>query len=409
MINQTLSRRTFLKGVGTAIALPLLDAMVPIGALAKAGAKARPNRMVFVFIPNGAHMRDWTPTAEGVDFELPYILDPLKNVKSDLMVLSGLTQDKARPNGDGPGDHARSTAAWLTGCQPRKTAGADIKCGISVDQYAAQHVGNVTRFPSLEIGCERGLLAGNCDSGYSCAYSSAISWRSETTPVPKEGDPRAVFERLFAGGDAADTAESRAKRDLYKKSILDFVLEDANALKNKLGAHDQRKLDEYFTGVREIEDRLVRAEKDPGKSVTGARPSGVPAKYEEHLKLMSDMLALAFQADLTRISTFMLANDGSNRPYQFLNIPEGHHDLSHHGGNPEKQSKIREINKFHIRQFAYLLEKLKSIQEGEGTILDNSMIVYGAGISDGNRHNHDDLPVLLPRPCAPPSPNTPHP
>src|SRR5258708_36949232 len=218
MINQTLSRRTFLKGVGTAIALPLLDAMVPIGALAKAGAKARPNRMVFVFIPNGAHMRDWTPTAEGVDFELPYILDPLKNVKSDLMVLSGLTQDKARPNGDGPGDHARSTAAWLTGCQPRKTAGADIKCGISVDQYAAQHVGSVTRFPSLEIGCERGLLAGNCDSGYSCAYSSAISWRSGTPAAPKKSDPRGLLQRRVGGGEAAGNGGGPRKAAAMKES-----------------------------------------------------------------------------------------------------------------------------------------------------------------------------------------------
>ncbi len=393
MITKPLSRRTFLKGVGTVMALPLLEAMVP--AVALAGAAKRPNRMAFIFIPNGVHMPDWTPAAEGVNWDLPYIMEPLKGVKEYLTPLSGLTQDKARPNGDGPGDHARSTAAWLTGCQPRKTAGADIKVGVSVDQYAAQKIGNQTRFASLEIGCERGAQAGNCDSGYSCAYSSAISWRSETTPVAKEVDPRLVFERLFAGGDNADIAENRTKRELYKKSILDFVLDDASRLKNKLGARDQRKLDEYFTGVREIEERLARAEKGGEVNPKGSRPSGIPEDYGEHIRLLSDMMVLAFQADLTRVCTFMIANDGSNRPYRMINIAEGHHDLSHHGGLKEKQDKIREINRFHVTQLAYLLNKLKSVDEGNGTLLDNSMVVYGAGIGDGNRHNHDNLPILL--------------
>src|SRR5258708_3251268 len=292
MINQTLSRRTFLKGLGTAMALPLLDAMVPIGAVARAGAKARPNRMVFVFIPNGAHMRDWTPTAEGVDFELPYILDPLKNVKSDLMVLSGLTQDKARPHADGAGDHARSTAAWLTGCQPRKTAGADIKAGISVDQMAAQHIGNLTRFPSLEVGCERGAQAGNCDSGYSCAYSSSISWRSENTPVAKEVNPRLVFKRLFTNGDAEESDESSEQRKRSRKSILDFVMEDAGNLKSKLGAHDRNKLEEYFTGVRELEVRLAKAEKGYQLGAGVAKPIGVPSDFGEHIRLLGDMMVL---------------------------------------------------------------------------------------------------------------------
>jgi hypothetical protein len=378
------------------MALPLLEAMLPGVATAAAMAKARPTRMAFLFVPNGMHMPDWTPTAVGNNFELPYIMQPLKNVKEYLTPITGLSQHNAFALGDGGGDHARSVATFLTGVHIKKTAGADIKTGISVDQLAAQHMGNLTRFPSLEIGCERGGQAGNCDSGYSCAYSSNMSWRSENTPVAKEVNPRLVFERLFAGGDAGEIDENRARRDLYKKSILDFVTEDAGKLKAQLGMRDQRKLDEYFTGVRELEQRLVRLESGGTITLNGVtKPSGVPADFGEHIRLMGDMMVLAFQADLTRICTFMFANDGSNRNYKMIDIPEGHHDLSHHDGLAAKQEKIRQINHFHVTQLAYVLEKMKSIKEGEGTLLDNTMLVYGAGISDGNRHNHDDLPILL--------------
>jgi hypothetical protein len=380
--------------VGTVVALPLLEAMLPLTAMAQS-LKRRPNRMAFVFVPNGMHMQDWTPTAEGSEFPLPYIMEPLKNVRASLTALTGLAQDKARPHGDGPGDHARSAAAWLTGCQPRKTSGADIKVGISVDQLAAQRIGHLTRFPSLEIGCERGMQAGNCDSGYSCAYSSGISWRAESTPMAKEVDPRQLFERLFSNGNANESAESRHLREGHRKSVLDFVLEDAAQLRSQLGAHDQRKLDEYFDGVREIEKRLARAESAEAKLPPAGAPSGIPAEYGDQIRLMSDMMVLAFQADLTRICTFMLANEGSNRSYRSIGVPEGHHDLSHHGNDPQKQQKIREINRFHITQLAYLLEKMKSIPEADGTLLDNSMVVYGGGISDGNAHNHDNLPILL--------------
>jgi hypothetical protein len=379
------------------MALPMLEAMTPLSALAQTGQRSRPLRMAFVFVPNGMHMADWTPAAEGTSFELPSILAPLQNVRESLLVLTGLTQDKARPNGDGPGDHARSAAAWLTGCQPRKTAGADIKVGISADQLAAQQIGYRTAFPSLELGCERGRQAGNCDSGYSCAYSHSISWRSESTPVAKEVDPRLVFERLFSNGDSYETAESRKRREGYKKSILDFVMDDAKSLRTQLGSHDQRKLDEYFSSVREIEQRLSRAQqvklspRPPGMAIS----NDAPDDYEEHIRLLADMMVLAFQADLTRICTFMFANEGSNRPYPIIGIPEGHHDLSHHERKAEKQEKIRQINLFHVKQLAYLLEKMQSIKEGSGTLLDNSMVVYGGGISDGNRHNHDDLPILL--------------
>lgn len=397
-MSRPIPRRTVLRGVGTALALPLLEAMLPLNALAQSVPTSKqPNRMAFLFVPNGMHMADWTPTTEGANFTLPYLLEPLKNVRESVSVLSGLAQNNARALGDGGGDHARSAAAWLTGCHPRKTSGADIKAGISADQLAAQVVGKKTRFPSLEIGCERGAQAGNCDSGYSCAYSSSISWRTEATPVAKEVDPRLVFERFFGTGDTAETGQNRQLRDRYKKSILDFVLEDANRLKRQLGSRDQSKLDEYFTGVREIEQRLAFAEK-AGQEIRldrSDRPTGIPAEYAEHVRLMADMMVLAFQADLTRVATFMFANEGSNRAYRMIGVSEGHHELSHHGRHEEKQAKIRRINRFHTEQLAYLLEKMQSIKEPGGTLLDNSMIVYGGGISDGDRHNHNDLPILL--------------
>ena len=396
MSKNHISRRTLLKGIGTAMALPLLEGMIPTNALSQS-MKARPNRMAFIYVPNGVNIENWTPKTEGIGFELTPTLQPLKNVKEDFMVLTGLTQDKARPHGDGGGDHARSAASWLTGCQAKKTYGADIKAGLSVDQLAAQRIGKLTRFASLELGCERGGQAGNCDSGYSCAYSSNLAWRAENTPVAKEINPRLVFERLFTNGDPNESAESRARRNRYKKSILDFVAEDAKTLKNKLGAHDQHKLEEYFAGVREIEARLEQMERSGGViSIGGVKqPEGVPQNYADHIRLMGDMMVLAFQADLTRICTFMWANEGSNRSYKLVNVSEGHHDLSHHGRDPEKMKKIAEINKFHTTQLAYILEKMKSIREGDGTMLDNSMIVYGSGISDGDRHNHDDLPILV--------------
>lgn len=395
-MSELINRRTILRGMGTALALPLLEGMLPLTALAQS-AKPQAKRMAFLFVPNGMHMSDWTPTTEGANFELPYLMEPLKNVKDSLTVLTGLMQDKARANGDGPGDHARSAAAWLTGCQPRKTSGANIRAGVSIDQIAARTLGKQTKFSSLELGCERGGMAGDCDSGYSCAYSSSIAWRGEATPVAKEVDPRLVFERLFGTSDPNESKESRARRSLYNQSILDFVAEDASRLKRRLGRQDQRKLDEYFAGVRDIEQRLAwqeRASKDA--LLSGLKiPAGVPKDYDEHIRLMGDMMVLAFQADLTRVATFMLANEGSNRSYQKIAISEGHHELSHHGRVAEKQAKIRAINRFHTEQLAYILEKMQSIKEGDKTLLDNSLVLYGAGISDGDRHNHDDLPLLL--------------
>jgi len=377
------------------MALPMLEAMLPIGALAQAANKTRINRMAFIFVPNGVNIQSWTPAAEGV-LQLTPTLQPLKNVRDKISVLSGLAQHNAFALGDGGGDHARSAATWLTGCHPRKTDGADIKAGLSVDQLVASRVGKKTPFESLELGCERGAQSGNCDSGYSCAYSSSISWRGESTPNAHEVDPRAVFERLFGNSDPNETAESRIRRQSMKRSVLDFVLEDANKLKKQLGNKDKNKLDEYFTGVRSIEDRLVRVEKlNSSPSFSGKIPAGIPQDMGEHIRLLCDMMTLAFQADLTRICTMMIANDGSNRSYKDIGVAEGHHDMSHHGGDKYKLAQVAKINKFHMEQVAYFLEKLDSIHEPDGTLLDNSMIVYGAGISDGDQHNHDNLPILL--------------
>ena len=391
-------RRTFLRGIGTAIALPMLESMVPLRALAVGAAdvaKPLPKRMAFVYVPNGANMADWTPKTVGTDFELPPILEPLKKNQKDLLVLSGLAQDMGRPHGDGAGDHARASATFLTGCKARKTPGADIKVGVSVDQVAAQKIGDRTRLASLELGTDKARLAGNCDSGYSCAYSYNISWKGEATPMPPEVDPRQVFDRLFGNGNAGEMDEARIKRDRYRKSVLDFAMEDARRLKSDLGSTDRRKLDEYFTAVRELEQRIEKANRFAAELPDFERPTGIPKSYEDHLRLQFDLLALAFQTDTTRISSFIMAHDGSNRQYPFIGVRDGHHDLSHHGGDEEKKGKIAKINRFHATQFAYFIDKLKSIKEGEGSLLDNCMIVYGSGLGDGNRHNHDNLPVLL--------------
>ena len=389
----TLPRRTFLRGTGAALALPLLDAMLPRAAAANAAA-ASPRRLGYFFFPNGAIMPHWTPAEVGAEFTLPKTLSPLAAHQSELMVISGLAHDKARANGDGAGDHARSCSAFLTGAQPRKTAGADIHAGVSADQIAANQVGHHTRLPSLEVGIEEGRQAGNCDSGYSCAYSSNISWKSAEIPMAKEINPKAVFERLF--GTGVGDAKAQAERDFYRKSILDFVATDAARLRDKLGTTDRRKVDEYFNSVREIEQRIDRAEQHTRAELPDLPPpEGVPEIHSEHLRLMFDLLALAYQTDSTRIATYMLANEGSNRTYREIDVKEGHHSLSHHGQDEEKMAMLQRIDQHLITQFAYFLEKLKSIPEGEGTLLDNCMLVYGCAIGDGNRHNHDDLPIVL--------------
>ncbi len=395
-----LPRRTFLRGLGVSLALPFLECMLPAARAASSlpiGGAVR--RMLFVYMPNGMDMDNWTPKAVGANFELPSTLQPLQPFKTQFSVLSGLAHRNATGLGDGAGDHARANACFLTGAHPRKTAGADISVGISADQVAALQIGNATRLPSLELSCEPSLRqAGACDSGYACAYQHNISWRNENTPMPPLGDPRIVFERLFSNEADPDLAAGRALRESCRSSILDVVREDAKAFQSRLGATDRRKMDEYLTGLRETE---VAIQQEAKFKATAARPStmekpeGIPGDFTEHVRLMYDLLALALQTDATRIATMMVQHDGSNRPYPFIGVTDGHHDLSHHGNSPEKKEKIAKINRFHIEQFAYFLGKLKGMREGSGTVLDNSMIVCGSGIGDGNAHNHNELPIIL--------------
>jgi hypothetical protein len=389
-----------LRGLGTAIALPWLESAARAAAPAVAAAVTPPRRAAFVYVPNGVIVNDWFPKDEGKLGELPEILRALTPFKDSLNVFSNMTLDKARANGDGPGDHARAMSAFLTGRQPRKTHGADIRIGMSADQHIANVIGDHTRFPSLELGIERGQQAGNCDSGYSCAYSSNLSWRSEATPNAKETDPKAVFDRLFGGNDPKELAAARAKRDLYNKSVLDFVTDDAKSLAKTLGKGDQRKLDEYLSAVREVEERIdlmkkLNAERKPVAKPDLTIPAN-PAEFKDHVRLMCDLMVLAFQTDLTRVATLPFANDGSNRSYKSMGVAEGHHDLSHHGRSAEKMAKLKKINTHHVEQLAYMLDKMAKIKESNGTsLLDNTLMVYGSGIGDGDRHNHDELPILL--------------
>ncbi len=394
MSTSRLERRTFLKGLGLSMGLPLLEAMIPDRSVHAASANRPPVRMAFVFFPNGAIMPSWTPAEDGESYKLSKTLEPLAEFKGDMNVLTGLAQDNGRAKGDGAGDHARCASSYLTGAHPRKTSGADIHVGVSVDQVAAQKVGHLTKLPSLELGIEKGRNADNCDSGYSCAYSSNISWKTATTPMAKEIHPRLVFERLF--GDAKQSEEGRERRDFYRKSILDLVANDADRLKAKLGITDRRKMDEYFSSVRDLERRVVRAEQQAERVRPDFEvPDGIPRDYQQHVRLMFDLMVLAFRTDVTRISTFMLGNAGSNRSYRMVGVSDGHHQISHHRNKKELIDKIQKIDGFLVGEFAYFLRKLKSVEEGTGTLLDHSMIMYGSGLSDGNRHHHHNLPVVL--------------
>ena len=399
MTDRRLPRRAVLRGAAAALALPWLESMLPRAARA-APAAARPLRLAFLYVPNGAEMQNWTPTTAGEGFTLPFALEPLAGVRAHVTVLTGLAHHKADANGDGPGDHARAGATFLTGCQAKKTSGADLRVGISVDQAAARRVGNETRLPSLELGLEPGAVAGECDSGYSCAYSSNLSWRSASSPLAKEVDPRQVFERLFGDEMPGATPEERARRARERKSVLDYVREDAERLSGRLGTSDRRKMDEYLTGIRELERRLARAE---GESAAGGgapsaippRPTAIPAAFEDHAKTMLDLLVLGFQTDQVRVATVMLANEGSNRSYPSVGVKNGHHEISHHGKDPEKLDKVRRINRLHVEMLAHFLKRLSETPDGEGSLLDHAAVAYGSAIGDGDRHNHDNLPILL--------------
>ncbi len=400
-IGKALHRREILRGLGTAIALPFLDAMTPALSRAATSSKA-PCRMAFLYVPNGIVMEHWvSPQKPGVlalPGELPRISAALAPFRDDVTLISGLTQNGGRALGDGPGDHGRAGASYLTCVHPKKTNGRDLQAGISVDQIAAQNLEGKTRFASLELGCEEGVQGGSCDNGYSCAYSNSISWRTSSSPNPAEIHPRAVFERLFGtAGDDPDPAR-RLRRKKYEQSILDVVLGDAQRLSSTLGGTDKQKLDEYFTSLRDVEKRIQNAERNSAHVVKPdviAPAASVPTDFGEHARIMMDLMTLAFQTDATRVVTLLLALEQSPRAYPEIGIPEAHHGLTHHQGDQDKIAKVIEINCFHMQQFTYLLNKLKSTPDGDGMLLDHVMVTYGSGLSDGNAHDHADLPLVL--------------
>ena len=400
-----LSRRRFLRGVGACMALPSLESLVTgggIAAAAGAGALAAtttgvPIRMAFVYFPNGANQPCWWPKGESKAFELNRTMKPLEALKGKIQVLGGLDNLSANAGKDGGGDHARASSTFLTGVRIKKTSGADIRAGVSIDQLAAQRIGHLTRFPSLELTCDGVRKSGSCDTGYSCAYDWNMSWRTPNTPMAPEPNPRMVFERLFGSGSPGERKRNFAERQHRQKSILDAVVEDARDLRGELTTRDLGKLDEYLTSVREIEARVQQCERlgaSPDPAV--ATPAGIPSSHREHVRLMFDMMSLAFRTDSTRIATLILAHDGSNRAFPEIGIPEGHHSLSHHQGKRDRLEKVAQIDLFYMEEYARFLRGLDEAKDADGTsVLDNSMIVYGCGNCDGNRHNHDNLPVIL--------------
>ena len=391
-----LARRTVLRGMGATIALPFLDGMVPAFANSRRIAAALPLRVGALYAPNGMNMQDWTPAVEGAAFELTPILRPLAPFRDRMVVLSGLANNAAdQLPGEGSGDHSRSSAAYLTGAHAKKTEGADLENGISMDQVAAKEFRRHTQLASLELALEANDMAGGCEHGYSCAYTGTVSWASATTPLPMENDPRAVFERLFGSSDSTER-EARLARLRMERSILDAVSERLAQLRKGLGASDRRKVTEYVDAVRDIERRIQVAEDQSNRELpVVAQPAGVPPTYEEYAKLMFDLWALAWQCDLTRVTSFMYGREKSGRSYPEIGVPDPHHPLSHHQDRPDRLARLTKLNTFHMSLFAHFLEKLHSIREGDGRLLDRVLIVYGAGMSDSNMHHHQNLPALL--------------
>jgi hypothetical protein len=388
-----LPRRTFLRGVGATLALPLLDAMVPaFSVVAKTAAKGVP-RVGFVYVPNGAAMRYWKPTGEGSAFDLSPSLAPLAPFRDQLLVPIGLSQIQAQGFGDGNGEHTRGQAVWLSGVHPKRTEGADVENGTTVDQLAVQTIGKDTPLASLELGLEPNYLVGNCDNGYSCVYINTLSWRTPTTPLPAEANPRVVFERLFGNGATAASRRAQLSQD---RSILDSVTDELNRLQRSLGAADKSSVNDYMDSIREVERRIQAQELKQGSlSEVPERPVGIPESYDEHAKLMFDLIALAFQADISRVFTLVLSREQSNRPYPQIGVPDSHHAISHHQNDPQKLEKAHKINTYHLQLLAYFLGRLRSTGDGDGNLLDNAMILHGSGISDGDRHDHSDLPLVL--------------
>lgn len=393
-----LSRRTLLRGMGACIGLPMLDAMRPaFAAPSRVTGGERAVRTAFVYCPNGMTMRDWTPATAGANWEATPILKAFEPWRKDMFVLSGLMDHNGNALGDGGGDHARAGGSFMTGVHPKRTAGKDIHVGISVDQVAANAIGHKTKLSSLELGCEDARTVGNCDSGYSCAYSNSLSWRGPSTPNPPETNPRAVFERLFGSDDITLPPEVRAKRLADRKSILDSVQDQVHSILGTVGGADRRKMDEYLTAVREIETRIQSAETQNVIEVKPGfeKPEGIPFEYGPYATMMFDLAAMAFQSDLTRVVTIVLGREGSLRTYNEIGVPDGHHPLSHHGNRPDWLDKLSKINQYHAQLFTQFVAKLKTTGDGDGTLLDHSMVLYGSGLSDSNRHLHENLPILL--------------
>ena len=389
----SLPRRTVLRGLGAALALPLLDSMVPALTALSRTAAAPVRRMGVFFVPNGMSMPYWSPKAEGALTELPPTLKPLTPFMDRLLMLGGL-DDEAANLVQGGGDHARSAGTFLT-CVPYKlTAGADVFAAVSMDQLAAQELGKATEIASLELGIESNAMLGSCDGGASCAYTNTIAWRTPTTPLPPENDPRAVFERLFGTSGSTDPA-ARLARMRQDRSVLDAVGGSLGDLQRAIGRGDRVKLDEYLTAVRDAERRITMAEKNSRELPTVDQPLGIPTDYAEHARLMTDLLALAYQTDLTRISTFMLAREVSSRAYPEIGVSDSHHPLSHHQDKADNLERLHQVNLYHMQQFAHFVEKLASTPEGDGTVLDSTVLLYGTAISDSNTHFHDDLPIAL--------------
>ncbi len=393
-----LPRRTFLRGAGSVLALPFLDAMIP--ALGKAVASTAPTRMAILYFPNGVQPEAWdiATTTESMPLpeKFPTSLQPLEALRSDICIVGGLTVDGGRAKGDGPGDHGRAGASYLTGVHPKKTFGKDLEAGESMDQHTARALNGVTRYASLELGTEEGIQGGNCDNGYSCAYSNSISWRTPNTPNPPEIRPRAVFERLFGAGETERDPKVRARNQRYEASVLDSVIGDAKRLAGAVGPTDRRKIDEYMTAVRDIETRIQATEKHNSTQVVptiDAPANSVPENYIEHTHIMFDLMTAAFQTDSTRIVTFLMNIEQSNRAYREIGIADSHHGLTHHGGDKEKIAKCIAINKFQVEQFAYFIGKLKATKDGDGTLFDHIIVNYGSGL--GKDHNHDNLPLVL--------------
>ncbi len=394
---KAIPRRTVLRGVGATLALPLLDSMIPAFAGAAHAAATPVRRFGVVYVPNGMVMKSFTPEAEGAAFELTPILKPLEPFRNQLLVLSGLS---SRPPvgglaGAASGVHARASTRFLTDVPPKRGQGMEIEAGVSVDQIAAKALAQYTQLASLEVALEGRDLAGSCDVGYSCAYTNTIAWRSATTPLPMENDPRAVFERLFGDSGTTDPA-ARVARIKKDRSILDSVTERVNRLHQRIGSRDRAKLGEYLEAVRDVERRISKAEEQGGGELPLVdQPAGIPATFEEHSKLMIDMQVLAYQTDLTRVITFMIGRELSSRTYPQLGVSESHHPISHHLNDPAKLASLAKINTHHVAQFAYYLEKLRSTPDGDGSLLDHVLLVYGAGMADSNMHAPNGLPVIL--------------